>query len=125
MQSVKYDYLGFYNHEVSVRKTTAFPPFTDIVRVLIADSDDARALESTRVIYERIQKLYLENKDKFRFFGCMKAPIKKLQNKFRYQIIMRIERQNSNLLDAIYLSSKEFNNRNTSVYMELNPNNLS
>lgn len=125
MQSVKYDYLGFYNHEVSVRKATAFPPFTDIVRVLIADSDDARALECTRVIYERIQKLYLENKDKFRFFGCMKAPIKKLQNKFRYQIIMRIERQNANLLDAIYLSSKEFNNRNTSVYMELNPNNLS
>ncbi|MBQ6921974.1 MAG: primosomal protein N', partial [Clostridia bacterium] len=34
-QAINYDYKGFFAREISIRKATAFPPFTDIVRVLI------------------------------------------------------------------------------------------
>jgi hypothetical protein len=66
-----------------------------------------------------------ENRDKFFFFGCMKAPIKKLQGKFRYQILMRVETGNSHLIDKIYIEAEKYNSRNLSVFVEKNPNNLS
>ncbi len=123
-QAVNYDYEAFYKHEISVRKATGFPPFTDIIRVLVSDIDDERALDVLKSIYLQTEAIYQNNREKFRFFGCMKAPLKKLQNKFRYQILMRVECGNDLISNEIYNLASKFNNRNTSVIMEINPNNL-
>ncbi len=123
-QAIRYDYESFYRHEISVRKATAFPPFTDIVRVLIKSENDEQALAVTKKIYGELNMLYLQEKDKFRFFGCMKAPIKKLQNQFRYQVLMRINAGNKPLLDKIFSAVSDNKTRNVFVSMEVNPNNL-
>ena len=54
----------------------------------------------------------------------MKAPLKKLQGKFRYQILMRINKNNQALLDEIYETSLKYNDRQVGVYVEENPTNL-
>ena len=122
--AIKYDYLGFYNHEISVRKATGFPPYSDIVRVLISGENEEKTLEKTKNIYENLSKIYLDNKDKFLFFGCMKAPLKRLQNKFRYQVLIRITSKNKGLIDEIFNISHLYNSDNVSVSLEINPNNL-
>ncbi len=124
IRAINYDYEGFFEHEVSVRKATAFPPFSDILRVLISANDDEKALATTKKIHEELNKIYLENRDKFRFFGCMKAPLKKLQGKFRYQVLIRIDRGNEKLIEEIFNISNKYNDKNNSVYLEINPNNL-
>lgn len=121
--AVNYDYKSFYNHEISIRKATGFPPFTKIVRVLISSSNEELALSTTKSVHGEISRIYSENKEKFRFFGCMKAPIKKLQNKFRFQVLMRIT-DDVNLLDKISQITERYDSRTVSVYMEINPNNL-
>ncbi len=123
-QAVNYDYLAFYNQEISIRKATAFPPFTEVIRVLISSEDDELALECTKNIYQELNLLYLQNKDNFRFFGCMKAPIKRLQNKFRYQVLMRINAGNKQLLREIFEVSDKHKSRTVLVSMEVNSNNL-
>lgn len=123
-QAVRYDYRGFYNQEISIRKATAFPPFTDVVRVLISSENDETALETTRKVYEELNLLYLQNKDKFRFFGCMKAPLKRLQNKFRYQVLMRINADDKELLKEIFTLSDKHKSRTALISMEINSNNL-
>ena len=122
-QAINYDYKGFFEREISIRKATAFPPFTTIVRVLVQSEDDALALEATKNLYGEIGEIKIANAEKFRFFGCMKAPLKKLQGKYRYQILMRIE-NDKKILDGIFLSIKKYNLGKTNVYMEINPNNL-
>lgn len=124
IRAINYDYEGFFEHEVSVRKATAFPPFSDILRVLISVSDDEKALKVTKSVYDEITKIVENNRDKFRFFGCMKAPLKKLQDKFRYQVLMRIERGNKEIIEEIFNVSNKYNDKNASVYLEINPNNL-
>jgi primosomal protein N' (replication factor Y) len=123
-QAIKYDYDGFFRREISVRKATGFPPYTDIIRVLIKSSDDESALAVTKAVYEEIGLIYKENKDKFRFFGCMKAPLKRLQNQFRYQVLMRINASDRELIDKIFYTSDKYKNRTVSVSLEVNPNNL-
>ena len=123
-QAIKYDYEGFFNQEISIRKATGFPPFTDIVRVLISGVDEDAVINATKSIYQELNGVYNQERDKFRFFGCMKAPLKRLQNKFRYQILMRIEAKDKDLLDKIFFISDKYKTRNLFVSLEINSNNL-
>lgn len=122
-RAINYDYKGFFEHEISVRKATGFPPYTDIVRVLVASEDDECALSATKEMYERLNVIYKQNREKFAFFGCMKAPLKKLQNKFRYQVLMRIK-DGEEIIAAAGAACAEVNRGKVFCYIEINPNNL-
>ena len=54
----------------------------------------------------------------------MKAPLKKLQGRFRYQVLMRITPDNEDLKNKIFGTADKYDSKNVSVYMEVNPNNL-
>ncbi len=122
--AINYDYEGFYEHEISIRKATAFPPYTTIARVLIQGANEENALSVTQAVYNELNVLYNNEKQAFRFFGCMKAPLKKLQGKYRYQVMMRIEENRKDLLDTIFSIIDKYNSHQISVYLEVNPNNL-
>ena len=123
-QAINYNYENFYNQEISIRKSTAFPPFTDIVRVLLSSEKEETVTAATGNCYAEIEKIYKNNREKFRFFGAMKAPIKKLQNKYRLQILMRINADDEKLLREIYNCARKSETRNVFVSFEVNPNNL-
>lgn len=124
-QAIDYNYTAFFEHEISIRKATAFPPYSDIVRVLISGEAEDVALSATKAIFTELTELKNQNADKFKFFGCMKAPIKKLQGKFRFQILMRINPSDLELKTKIYYISAKYNGKDVLVYLENNPNNLS
>lgn len=123
-QAINYDYKGFFEREISIRKATAFPPFTQIVRVLVQSENDELALTSVKELYEELSAIKKAREDCFKFFGCMKAPLKKLQGKYRYQILMRIDNGNEDILDSVYESVNARNKGKINAYMEINPNNL-
>lgn len=122
--AINYDYKSFFKQEISIRKATAFPPFTDVVRVLISCEKDDLALSATKAIYGELSIIYNENREKFRFFGCMKAPLKRLQNKFRYQVLMRVNAEDRELLDTIYYTVDKYKEHGVLVSLEINSNNL-
>ena len=125
-QILRYAYKDLYEHELSVRKATGFPPFSDVVRVLISNQDEENALLATKAVYEELKEfVYEKNKSKFFFFGCMKAPLKRLQNKFRFQVLMRINANDKALLDEIFLTINKYRSNKTQVILEINSNNLS
>ncbi|MBE5756878.1 MAG: primosomal protein N' [Clostridiales bacterium] len=123
-KALAYDYKGLFEREISLRKATGFPPFSDIVRILITTKDEEKTAEVTKELYSKLKTIYESKKEEFSFFGCMKAPLKKLQGKFRYQILMRINKNNQDLLDKIYEISLKYGDRNVGVFVEENPTNL-
>ena len=118
-----YDYEGFYRHEIALRAAAMFPPFARIVRVMVTSEKDADALEALREVYGRLQRLYDAHTDDFLFFNRMHAPIKRIQGKFRYQVLMRIT--SDRLLECIYEEASAVKPKNALVYVEENPSNLS
>ncbi len=124
-RAIKYDYEGYYNHEVSIRKATGFPPFTDIIRILVSSSDDEKALNAIKSLYGEFGVYHKENLDKFKFLGCMKAPLKKLQDKYRYQVLMRVDKNDEDTRKEVFGLADKYTDRNVMVYVEINPNNLS
>ena len=121
--ATSYDYEGFYENEISLRAAMAFPPFSKIVRVLVTGEDDKKCLEALREVYVGLEKLYTDNMDKFLFFNKMRAPIKRIQNKYRYQVLMRLS--DTSVLPKIYDICAEARTRDALVSVEENPTNLS
>ena len=121
--ATSYDYEGFYENEISLRAAMAFPPFSKIVRVLVTGEDDKKTLEGLREVYTALEKLYTENPEKFLFFNKMRAPIKRIQNKYRYQVLMRLT--DGQILPAVYNACAKARTRDVLVSVEENPANLS
>ena len=118
-----YDYEGFYQNEISLRRGAAYPPFSKIVRVLISGEDNQKTLDALKEIYFALEELYRANERKFLFFNKMSAPIKKIQDKHRYQVLMRLTE--TDILEKIYDICTSAKRRDVSVTVEENPVNLS
>lgn len=121
--AARYDYKGFYEHEISMRAMTMFPPFAKIVRVLVSGGDERETLSVLKELYEKLEKIYAAQSEKFLFFNKMHAPVKKIQNKFRYQVLMRLT--DGSVLKEIYDVVSEIKHKNVLAYVEENPSNLS
>ena len=121
--AASYDYEGFYEHEIGMRAAMAFPPFARIVRVMVTSEDDKLALAALKQVYTALQRVYAEEAEKFLFFNKMHAPVKRIQNKFRYQVLMRLV--DGEPLPRIYDIAAEANSKDVLVYVEENPGNLS
>lgn len=121
-----YDYPAFYKKEINLRKTTNYPPFTKIIRILFTSERENLAKETAKVYYDRVKQLQDANKDKFVYLGVMKSPIGKIQNKYRIQILMRLtldgEEQITKELFELADSVKQ---NDVSIFVEIDPQNLS
>ena len=61
--------------------------------------------------------------EKFLFFNKMRSPVKKIQNKYRYQVLMRLV--DGSVLPQIYDICVGERTRDVLVSVEENPSNLS
>ncbi len=121
--AVNYDYEGFFNNEIAVRRATLFPPYSLIVRIMVTGEDNALVLETLKTVYFAADALRAKHPEKFIFFNKMHSPVKKIQGKMRYQVLMRLS--DGELLPALYDTAKDAASARVMVYIEENPANLS
>lgn len=121
--AVNYDYEGFFKNEIALRQTTHFPPFSLICRVMVTAEEDGAALEALKGVYFGCEALRGKFPQEFIFLNKMHSPIKKIQGKVRYQVLMRLE--SDRLLPEIYDLAVKYTTVKALVYVEENPVNLS
>ncbi|CCQ96054.1 Primosomal protein N' [[Clostridium] ultunense Esp] len=87
-----HDYLAFYNKEILLRKEFNYPPFVNLISIVIYGEDNMHVGMITRKIYN----LLIENiedsglKDlKDSIVGPFPAPLEKIKKNYRYQIIIK------------------------------------
>lgn len=117
-----YDYIGFYEKEINLRQTTKFPPYTTIIRILVSGEDEQRVLIATKKIYDKTLQIKEKYGNMIAFLQAMNAPVKRIQKKYRYQILARVSPQD-NLIAEFYQASNIIE-KNVSIFVETNPNNL-
>ncbi|MEG1613556.1 MAG: primosomal protein N' [Clostridia bacterium] len=120
-----YDYKGFYAKEKNSRELTKFPPFTEIVRILITSTSDSKAMDIARSINEEMKTIIQKNREAFAYYKGAKAPIARIQNKFRYQLMMRIKSDAyDNIIKDIYLITEKYKFKDCWVFVERRPQSL-
>ena len=121
--AVQYDYKSFFENEVKMRKAALYPPYSLICRVMVVAEKDDKALEALKNVFFAIDKIRAEDPGDFIFFNKMHSPIKRIQNKVRYQVLARLRTQKH--LKQIYDIAVECTTPDALVYVEENPANLS
>lgn len=117
-----YNYQDFYSKEINVRQTTMFPPFSIILRILVSSASDTRAKEVTKKIYDKALDLKKKYGNKIVFLQAMPSPIKRIQTKYRYQILVRFTPSDEITCD--FYSISDIIEKDVSIFVETNPNNL-
>ena len=119
-----YDYKGFFKKEANLRKVTNFPPYARIVRILFTHEDEKVVAQDCKVCYNKVKEIKEQYPQDFVYLDVMKAPLNKIKNKFRYQILMRFKLDKADEIEKkIYDCVDE--KCKSSVFFEINPNNLS
>ena len=119
------DYAGFYEKEINLREVTKYPPFSRIVRVLVSCENEQLAHDVLKKIFDRLSGDFKGKRDSIAYFAAMKSPVKRISNKYRVQILVRIVRDEENITRQIYEAVDEYTIPKVSVFVEINPNNLS
>ena len=120
----KQNYEEFYETEIALREQLKYPPFCDIMLIGFNSLSEKEIIELSNRVYN-----YLKNKlngQEFIVLKPMPSPIDKIQNRYRWRIIIKgniTEEVNSTInecLQKVY----EANYKNTRVSVDINPNNM-
>lgn len=122
--ATNYDYKGFFKKEVNLRKVTNFPPYARIIRILFTHENENIVAQECKMCYNKVQKIKEEYQQDFVYLDVMKAPLNKIKNKFRYQIMMRFKLEKADEIEKKIFETIEAKTK-SSVFFEINPNNLS
>ncbi len=94
-----------------------------LFRSMVTSEDDKTALETLKNVYFAIEELKKNYGQEFIFMNKMHSPVKKIQGKHRYQVLMRLK--SCALLEKIYVIAENNTSTGCFVYVEENPSNLS
>lgn len=90
------DYKDFLEDELVFLETAEYPPFVSLARILISHKEETKATKTTLDIVNKLKVF-----DKIEIVGHGKAPIERIANKFRFQILLRAK-QRVPLLQALH-----------------------
>ena len=117
----QYDYEGFYSKEINSRELTKYPPFTKIVRLLVLAQEAEDARRGAEMLTAKLATLKTKVKG-IRNLQKMTAPIKRLRNFYRYQVVLWIDTDmEEELMPTIYQIANGGNTDKVSVFCEINP----
>lgn len=123
-----YDYLSFFERELALRKTTKFPPFSYIIRVLFSGEEQNDTIKAVGEIYAKIDDYRLKNAGEFVFYKAVACPVKRIKTKYRYEILARVKiGKEQEIVKQIYkiVDESKTKFKKVNIFVETNPQNLS
>ena len=121
----KHDYRGFFCEELDYRQKLELPPFTDFVRILFSSNEEEIAQKTAEEFLSGL-KLALDGFS-LPLMEAGSAPVKRLENKTRYQILMKIrnDEYKEQIMERIYQYAAAHQYPQCVFGIEVNPLNLS
>jgi len=89
-----HDFMKFYNQEISFRKIFKYPPFSRMIQLKISGRDREKTRHQAIAIGKICDALKKENSDYKQWIdilGPIEAPISRMANRFRWQLIVKSE----------------------------------
>ena len=116
-----HDYLSFYDTEIKLRERLCYPPFCDIVSIMVSGDDDQITAEVIREIETLIKSEQTAgNQAILDILGPVAAPIARLKRKFRYRILLKCSSAD-NISQILQKLQQTYGNGSTYLSIDVNP----
>ena len=122
--AINYDYEGFFNREILIRKASHFPPYSNILRIMVEGEDETKTIETLKSVFFACKDVYDKYQKSFVYFDKMKSPVKRIKNAYRFQVLARITENKEEIEKEFYSICDKFITKQTLVYLEVNPSNM-
>ena len=120
----KQDYEMFYNTEIALREQLKYPPFCDIILIGFNSLSEKEIMDASTKVYNYLKANL--NGQEFNVLKPMPSPIDKIQNRYRWRIIIKgnMTEAANNVLNTCLRKFYNSNYKNTRVSVDVNPNNM-
>ena len=114
----------FYETEIALRKQLKYPPFCDIILISFNSLDEKEIQNASTYMYNLLNKVL--NPEEFKIYKPMPCPIDKIQNRYRWRIIVKgkIDEKSNTILNRALREIYSKNLKTTRVNIDVNPNNM-
>ncbi len=123
------NYDGFFDNEIIIRKAMVYPPYCDMCSICFISELEVKALNASRDFLAALRSTCAEEfKDvKIIVLGPMPPRLSKINNKFRYRIIIKCKNNKRlrNMLSNLLISfGKNKKYSDVGIAVDMNPENL-
>lgn len=118
------NYKEFYNQEIRLRKLLRYPPFCDMVTVILSGKENEKVKEFSIELESKIRSAFPKERDDVQFIATTSAPIARINNKYRWRIIIKCNMDDEirTILKQVTKSLEQECARWCSVSLDVNPN---
>ena len=120
----KQNYEKFYKTEKALREQLKYPPFCDIIVISFSSESEQEIIKLINRVYK-----YLNDKldlGKQKILRPMPSPIDKIQNKYRWRIIIKgnMNEETNKILNICLKKIYKRDKKGVRVAIDVNPNNM-
>ncbi len=123
------DFESFYNNEIIIRKALVYPPYCDMCMISFTGENEVKTLNCSREFLLKLQSV-VERKyssQKIIVLGPMPARISKMNDKFRYRMIIKCKNSKNfraMISELLIEFGKDKNYHDVTVNADINPENI-
>lgn len=130
-RALNYDFEGFYEDEIKIRKIFSYAPFNNMISVVVSGRNQKLVEKNIKSMYNSLIYL-LKNRgvEDFDFIlGPNPCAISKINQNYRYQLLFKDDNIEINLLKGIIkyicITKKEVVfDKDVNISIDVNPNNI-
>ncbi len=125
MYAKNHNYEDFYENEIIQRKRLNYPPFCDIIYIMVSGEDEALVKSCAEEIGDLVKHRAQAGGDIFSVIGPSPAPIEKIRGNYRYRILLKCKLSDDlhGFLREIY-KAHEKKSREVYLTIDTNPINM-
>lgn len=122
----RHDFQAFYDHEMNIRQNPPFPPFVRMIAFHIQGEREDDVRQSAGNIAMLCRKVNRERKLLLEILGPAPAPIDKIKNRYRWQVLVKGARYDNlhGLCAQIELNITSLLVRKSKMSIDVDPDNL-
>ena len=88
LATMKHDYEAFARYELPIREEFGYPPFQELVRVIVRGESQPRSEEFADGMAESLRSALLPLDPEVRVLGAAPCPLAKLRNQYRFHALI-------------------------------------
>ncbi|QXM05860.1 primosomal protein N' [Crassaminicella indica] len=119
----KHDYISFYNQEIMIRKEFMYPPYSKLINILFTGKNESDLIKVANNFANSLKEKLLQYNIKEVVFGPHPAPLSKIKEKYRWQIIIKSKPVDQNVIKGIinYMRLEKEYLKNINISMDIDP----
>lgn len=122
------DYERFYQNEIRLRKLLIFPPFCDIVLLMLTSPDEPELCKASQILAQTLGELLKKQYADVPMisYGPFEAPVYKVESKYRMRMIIkcRLNKQSRKLFSELLAFFSRSAPQKITLSIDFNPSSL-